>query len=427
MTFDLTDTELTLLTAAADGELSPAEAKRFDALVAANPRAAALARQLRADAARLRKLPRRSAPAGLLSSVMARLPVAEPVRPSGRPLTRTRRSVWLPYAVAASALFTVSAASFWFFTAQNESARQRDRDLIARARQPQLPVARLPDDPAPVLPVPPVKPDPVLAALPDVLPLPREVMPPPSVVPPAREVALAPRPVVGDFVAAGIVEPAKPLHALELRLPFVGSVADFAHADTRERFAATFGTDPAVRIDLFARNLPAGAEQLAAAARAAGVAVTVDAATQDRLGKKTPAVSALLVDGLTSAELAKLLAELAKPSQPAVSAVHAFAAGAPEQKEWKELFGRDLGLSRTPRSDSKADPQSPVRPISDGTLGKLKNSVGRNPDKAGLLLTYLPARTGAANSKEIKAFLDGRGDRKAGTVTAVFVVRPPAN
>lgn len=407
---DLTDTELRLLTAAADGELSAAEARQYDALIAASPRAAEAARLLRNDAARLRRLPKRRAPAGLASAVLARLPVATPCA-SAR-AGRSRRPLWLPYAVAASALFAVSAASFWFFAARQE------RELASRVR-PTPPVANRIPEPQPA---PPLPPDPVLVSLPDLLPLPREVVD----ARPVREVALAPRPVVADFVGAGIAEPAKPLHALELRLPLAGTVAEFAQPDAKSRFAASFASDAAVRIDLFARNLPAGMEQLAAAARAAGVAVTVDAVTQDRIGKKVPAAYALLVEGLTPAELAEMLGALAKPPQPAITGLHAFAAGAVEQREWKELFGRDLGLARAARPEPQ---QSPSRPISDGTLGKLKNAVGRNPAKAGLVLTYLPAvaRSAPAMSREIKAFVEGRGDRKAGTATAFLVVRPAAN
>ena len=89
------------------------------------------------------------------------------------------------------------------------------------------------------------------------------------------------------------------------------------------------------------------------------------------------------------------------------------------------MFGRDLGLFRSAR----VDPQSPARPISDGTLGKIKAAVGKNPEKAGLILTYLPVggRSAPMLSKEIKAFLDGRGERKTGTLPAFVVIRPAAN
>ena len=46
-----------------------------------------------------------------------------------------------------------------------------------------------------------------------------------------------------------------------------------------------------------------------------------------------------------------------------------------------------------------------------------------------MLLTYLPVngRSPPMLSKEIKAFLDGRGERKAGTLPAFVVIRPAAN
>ncbi len=413
----LTDAELTLISAAVDGELSPADARRYQALVAANPFAAAVADQFRVTAERLGRMRKRLAPALLLPKVMARLPVVVAVTPARG---RARRPVWQPFAIAASLLFCVSVGSFWFFSARH------DRDATVRAR-PVSPVASNPPSPLP-LQVPSVPaPDKTVAVGPDVLPLPREVAV--AVGPMPRDTAPMPRSHGGDLVGSGISEQAKPLQAVELKLPFAGAVSDFAKEDVRSRFAVNFAGEPAVRIDLFARNLPAAIDLVTATAKAAGVVVTADAATQDRIGKKVPAAYALFVEGLTPAELARLLeavaTQVAANPQPPISTVHAFAAGAVEQKEWRDLFGRDLGLFRSAR----VDPQSPARPISDGTLGKIKAAVGKNPEKAGVMLTYLPVggRSAPMLSKEIKAFLDGRGERKAGTLPAFVVIRPAAN
>jgi hypothetical protein len=410
----LTDSELTLITAAVDGELSASDVRRYDRLIAANPQAAAVAAQLRGNADRLRRLPVRVAPALLLPTVLGRLPRVE-VR-SRRP---ARRPLWVPYAVAASLLFAVSAGSFWFFSAT------RGGTETAQSR-PSLPVATNTPSVFPqAVPAVPERP-PLAVAGPDELPLPREVV---AAGPQPRDTAPMPRPHGGDFVGAGISEPSKPLQAVKLELPFVGSVSDFAEKEMRQQFAADYAGDPAVRIDLFAHNLWGGIDTVTAAAKAAGVVVTVDAFTKDRIGKQVSAAYAIYVEGLTPAELASLLASVAarvaSAPRPAISMVHVFRAGPADHRDLKDLFGRDFTLTRS----SREEPRSPSRPISAGTLGKIKEAVTGNPAKAGVLLTFLPVvgRVQPTASKEIKAFLAGRGEPKAGTLSAVLVVRPSAN
>jgi len=408
----LTDAELKLITAATDGELSLAEERRFVALIAANPSAQVVADQLRGTSARLRQLPIHRAPAGMVAAVLSRLSPTTPARPR-----RARSPLWLPYAVAASLLFTVSAASYWFFTAE-ESLGSR----TARVRQTLPNISAAPT----ALPRQPLPESGVAVAPPerDVLPWPREVAV--TAAPPPRDIAPMPRPHAGDLIGAGIAEPIKPLQSADLTLPFLKDVREFERDDIRARFAADFANHPAVRIDLFAGHLPHALDAVTAAAKSAGVVITTDHIARERINKKVPTAYALFVEGLTPDELAGLLAVVAKKvadaPQPAVGTVHAYSAGAVEQREWKDLFGRDLGLFRSPR----VDPKSPARPISDGTIGKLKQAVGRHPAKAGLLLTYwpIPARTAPQLSKETQAFLAGRGERKPGTLPALLVLRP---
>lgn len=409
----LTAADLQLITAVVDGEATPADTRRFNTLVAAKAEAAAVAASLRSDALALRRLPKRRAPEGTTAAVMARLPrVAAPIR------RRPRTPVWLPYAVAASLLLTVTAGSYWYF------AGKQDRELLASKTRLVLPIS--PN--APSVPIPEkTQPEPEqgsnLAQVPDELPFPREVI---VAAPKPRDLAPMPRSFAGDLVGAGISERAKPLQTVELKLPLIAGVSEFGRDETRARFAAEFARDPAVRIDIFAKNLPTAIEIVTAATRTAGVTVTADAASQDLIAKKVPAAYAYFIEGLTPTELARLLeavaTQVATHPQPPISTVHAFTAGNHEQKEWKDLFGRDLGLFRSANPESTAL----TRPISEGTIGKLRGAVGKNPEKAGLLLTYLPfnGRSNPTMSKEIKAFLDGRGERKAGTLPAFIVVRP---
>src|SRR4051812_35235536 len=88
-----------LLTAAVDGELTPAERKAAKRLLRESEPARVLFPQLKAAAARLKKLPRANAPAALADPVMAainaRAIVPTPLPPSRHP-TRKFNWGWLP-------------------------------------------------------------------------------------------------------------------------------------------------------------------------------------------------------------------------------------------------------------------------------------------------------------------------------------------
>src|SRR5436305_9706954 len=81
-----------LLTAAVDGELNPAERKAARRLLRESEAARVLFAQLKADAARLQKLPRVPAPADLADNVLAvinaRAMTSSPLPPVGRPGSR---------------------------------------------------------------------------------------------------------------------------------------------------------------------------------------------------------------------------------------------------------------------------------------------------------------------------------------------------
>ena len=102
----LTYPQLQLLTAAIDGELSPAEARRLRRLLDASPEASDTLARLKADAERLRTLPRIAPPADLAARVMRRIAAVTPApqaEPAAIPFaTQARRlPVWVPAAGSA--------------------------------------------------------------------------------------------------------------------------------------------------------------------------------------------------------------------------------------------------------------------------------------------------------------------------------------
>jgi hypothetical protein len=61
--------------------------------------------------------------------------------------------------------------------------------------------------------------------------------------------------------------------------------------------------------------------------------------------------------------------------------------------------------------------------VSDGTLKEVVASVKKGGEKAAVVVTFA-AKQNAGKSAEVKQFLDARGERKAGTVPLLIVVRP---
>jgi anti-sigma factor RsiW len=413
-----TDPELLLLAAAVDGDLTPAQAKAVRRLLAADPAAARLFAELKADAARLKALPRRQAPAGTARRIMARVQTL-PVTPARKP---ARRVAWVPFAVAASVLVAVAAGSFYFFAPPQPHA-----DDLAR----HLPVPP-PDDPAAkeargvavAKAVPPGSaPDGVAVAKvgPDaeVIPAPRPdvvvQVPPPAPTEP-KDVF-----TVGEWIAS------KPLTFADMKLPTLVAGTEFDKQDVAAILEREFARDLPYRVDVFSKSPAVALDQLQAAAKAAGVNVFVDALTAERMKLPTGFTFAVYLDNLTPAELAAVFGRLAKQANAhpnpdtVLGLAHLIPAGPTEQKEVKDLIGVEFATAKAAKP--AVGPAEP-KPISADTLAKVTAAV-RKGEKAGVVVTFLPPnfRTGAAKSAEVKQFLEKRGERKPGTVPVLVVIR----
>src|SRR5215213_8874846 len=141
-----------LLTAAIDGELTPAERKAARRQLRESEAARGLFAQLKADAARLKKLPRVAAPADLADNVLAvisdRAMTPTPLPPS--PRSRRFDWGWLPIganiAAAAGVLVAITLGSYLYFSAsQNYYANLNN----GTAKLPEIkPTDAVPDRPA---------------------------------------------------------------------------------------------------------------------------------------------------------------------------------------------------------------------------------------------------------------------------------------
>lgn len=407
--------ELELLTVAVDGELSSSQSLAIGHLLNSKPEAATLYRALQADALKLRFSTQHPIPVSQLSAVLGRIQPIIQIR--HRKQASSRRPYFLPYAVAASIFFAMCSLSFWLFV----SSERREQDKVQQRRLPITSptlIAPIADSVA-IAPVqnPPQEKPPVVQPVPNndvIVHLPKEL-----------ERAPTPRSAIGDVVGSGIIENPKPLAEIRLRLPFLTEAIEFGSLDVQTRLKQELALDPAFRLDLFSKFPASAFELLQTVAKKSGIAVTIDAKTQELLSNKIPLTVAIYLEGVSPSEIAELLAAVGEqlqlaPKPRSVGMAHLLPIGATEIRDLKETLGIDLTPTRPGRS-ATGDPKS----VAADTLGKVTNAVKKTGEKSGIAFAILPTnlRTPPAQSKEFKAFLDKYSERKTATTPLLIVLR----
>jgi hypothetical protein len=333
--------------------------------------------------------------------------------------------------VAASLLIGVAAASYQFFTkdpAKPDLAQNSDRPPPGTkigAGDPRwsnwLPAdsARLPSAPMPS--------EPRRGA--DG----RDDLPPPVSLPgEGVAVAPAPRGQAPDLIGANPAPALPSFNLVQLGLPFLEPLADFDRDDTRQHLIDELNSEPAFRIDLFARNVSRGVELFQNAARKSNLAIHADALSLSALRKGQSGAMVIYTDSFNAMELTalfvKLNAEDAKVSPRVFDAVHAVPIGREDEVEIRRVLGTDPGLFKRalPPNDRRKELEKGGS-VSAGTADQIVRSItaGKGGEASAVLLTWSPtqSRTPPAASAELKTFLGKRPVRKPNAVPVIIVIR----
>jgi hypothetical protein len=471
----ITDAQLELMTAAIDGELSPAETRRLARLLDSSPEARAIYTRLKADSARLHKLPPISPPANLHKRIMARVagltpkPVRQPQPrtakaaeltqpeqpvPATAPLARKpgkrishRIPRWAPVAIAAALLICVTASSFWLFTKPSGTTGTAGH-MPRNPKRPPPATLNGADDPAwanwlpsdtsprPAIPTPRERGDANVFVSHD--PLPQLDPRPPIVDQDVVAIAPAPRTMQNDAFGSPLTIPLTRFNLVDIRIPFLKTVAEFDQSQVRKELVDELKLDPAFRIDLFARDTIRGVEVFQTAARTGGLTVLADATTMERLKKRQITSVVIYTEAFSAEELAELFGKLcsedAKISPHVFDVLHATTVttgGAGDVANLRSVLGIDPGLFKRPGTEKgdkgeKSDKLDPTKPLSAGTADHIVKSVTKPAEKVAVLATWEPAagRTPHNTSAEIKQFIAKRGDRKSNAVPVLIVIRP---
>lgn len=394
-----TDADRLLLAAAAGGDpLTADQSAGLARLLAGSPPARLLLDRLAADRRGLAALPGRTAPFGFADDVLSNLVIVRPA--TTRPRLR-RRATWLPYATAAVVLLAVFAGAY---------------TVSGRRAGPTEPVAKSPVHP--VLPEqPPVRPDRPESGEP--VPAPRPVPDTMTRVPAlVRELAPQPRRLPDpDLVAAGLVSELQLPAELTARLPVLGPVSELDSPAVQAQLAGELAAHAVARLDLFCTDPLAAVTAVRAAAESRKLRVGIDTAAAERLKAKQPAAFALYTEAMTPSDVGRFLAALAVRQQPGgvLTTAHLTGASPADQRELKELVGGD-----------HKRPAGPARDKPEATIDQVLKKVGNSPAArrpAFLFATAPVAARPAPASKELRAFIDARGERKPGTVPLLVVIR----
>lgn len=401
-----------LVAGAVDGDLPDDRESLFRRLLADSADARSLFHQLLADRQALQSLPFIPAPANTADIVLRRIGRLPRVTPTGSYRVLGR---WTGYAVAASVFLAAGGTAYLAVRFAGGDQAQAPNLAQGRPRHdnrlaPQVSATE---------------------ALTELLPPPRPGQDPSHGQAIATELdgpkrpELAPLPRTtgsGSVVGFSPEKEGASIQEVDVRLPFLTRTAELDRPANRDRLLADMSAEPATRIDLFCGDLFKAGELFEAAARKAGLNLSVDAATGQLARNRLVTGFCVYTESLTPEAAVALLKDLAEQVRGAggsvIGSCHVYPAGVADQRELRELLGIDPG----PWVRSKPKPAAPP-PLSAGTGDQIAARLGAG--KTAIELTHSPItiRTVPAVSKEVRSFLAVRGERKPGTVALYMVFR----
>jgi len=419
-----------LLTAAVDGELTPAERKIAQRLLEQSASARALFAQLKADAARLKTLPRVAAPADLADNVLGiireRAMTPTPLPPEKRAGSKFNWAivpVWVNLATAAGVLIVISIGSYMYFSeSHNYFAHRsvRDKQAIVKVDGDSLPAK--PGDASP-LPPNDAAVDPGREAI---VERPRDVSP---------EIGPSPRVVPSDIIAGppdhDIMPEIEPFHLDKIRVSHLFEMRELAKDESlRKKLATEMKKDELIRLDLFCQATPKALDHVIAALKSRGITAFSDAFVQERFKKKLTTEVMIFTEAMTPDEVAQLLTTLGVEDAKSGAGDFDTLVAAPFLPADLNRLSRMLGASNVLPKPAKDKPQVDIRkPLPEGTANQLANALAKmgsgspKPGNVAVVVAYSPMNGNPAASKEIKQFLDRRGDRKKDAKPLMLVLR----
>jgi len=418
-----------LLTAAVDGELTPAERKAVDRALRDSEAARALLAKLQSDKARVKSLPRVPAPIDLaenvLSMIQDRAMTPTPLPPARRPARKFNWAllpVWVNIGTAAAILVIVSLGSYSYFASSQDYFTARNRVDVAKVPDPKLPNY---EDLTKVI-EPKIRED-VRPVREDLVQRPREVGP---------EFGPIPRDIT-DIIAGPLLDVMPEIEAVQLdkiRVSSLFGLSDLSADElARKKLITEMKKDELIRLDLFCGTTQKALDRVLVSLKARGINVVTDTFAADRLKKKQPTEVVIFTEALTPAEVAEFLANLGTEDTKSGSSEFSTLVAAPFLPADLDKLGRLLGIPNVlPKPAAGKKAIDITKPLPEGTANHVAatlanmrtgSSTPAKSEKMAIVAAYSPVNGNPGNSKEIKQFLERRGERKPDAKPLMLVLR----
>jgi len=457
----LSDADYELVAAAFDGELSPAEEQKLQALLADSTEASAWFAILQTLQQELRQLPYRTLPASATERIIQGLPAApwevsvqsRPAdrEPAGTTDQRRSRRLLATYGIAASWLLAILAASFFWKWHQSGSdapleLTQNTSLATGLVRKPvtgtvTVPPVRGSDEPA----------------RPDTLQIrPNETTPeggsqPASQPGPSGPVLAQADPVVPDRLTLEVgptpresLSTARPLGAMpedrqtELRevvavLPTVVEPKQLNAELYEKQLLPLFMKHRGLRIECFVKDTPRTFQKLQKQLETFGVRLTAEAQLQETIQQNVPIASAMLLPFADELRLRAWLLDLGLTQErdpwPAGMTLHVQSFQSFDQKETRELLNVDVTLF-APKPTSQQLPAAAGNSPQSQTMDRLTLQLNANKNKLSpsLAVFYSPAplRSIQANLPAVKQYAASWSPWPDSVCPVLFILRSPS-
>jgi hypothetical protein len=252
-----------------------------------------------------------------------------------------------------------------------------------------------------------------------------------------REVGPSPRLVSGDIQLgppSDDMPEIGPLQIDKIRVSHLFNPHELADDEgARNKLAAEMKKDELIRLDLFCRSTPGALDLVLNALKARGIVVFTDAFAQEQLKKKSPPELMIFTESLTPDEVAQLLTALGTEDKKSGAGEFDTLVAAPFLPADLTQMSKLLGLPAVTPKPAKGKTGVDIRkPLPEGTANQVAESLsklgsGSRPpsknEKLAVVVSYSPVNANPAASKEIKQFLDRRGDRKPDAKPLMLVLK----
>ncbi len=403
-----------LLSALVDGELSARQQEAVRQVLRASAEARVLLQQLQTDATRLRSLGRHVAAEDFADALLPSLAGSSALKPAADPPLGPRTlNPWIGFPAAAAVLVAVFFGSYRYFSSSRRNigdatpfaGTNSTGDSFATADSPAPPIA-LPHNTSVKVSE---------TAEPEVVPVIDAVA---TVPEPKPAAPVAPRQTPTKVMDGVFTTPTTKQELFEWVDPTLAvavSLRELDQAALQQKVLSAFKAGEAYRLELTGSSNARAVEAVTKAFQSQGMVVLVDdAALQRTKHPKWLTDYAVLADDVTPSELADVLTRLGKTERDS------------DTKRSDAARFHDVMVLPLTQDDCKE--QATLLGIEPGQVARpSKPSTVQGSPRLVLVLSYNPARTQLASSKEIKRYLEARTPRRPGSVQILILLRAVAS